>query len=38
MDAEEIDTLAITVDGEGVEREVKEIFEMRSDRSLDLRE
>ena len=37
MDVEEIDTLVIAVDSEWVEREVKEIFEMRSDRSLDLR-
>jgi len=36
MNIEEIDTLVITVNGEWVEREVKEIFEMRSDRSLDL--
>ena len=36
MDVEEIDTLVITVNGEWVEREVKEIFEMRSDRSLNL--
>ena len=38
MDVEEIDTLVIMVDGKGIEREVKEIFEMRSDRSLNLRE
>ena len=37
MDVEEIDMLGtIMVDGEWVQREVKEIFEMRPDRGLDL--
>ena len=38
MDVEKIDTLGIMIDGEWIEREVKEILEMRSDRSLNLRE
>jgi len=36
MDVEEVDPSIITVDGKRVEREVKEIFEVRSDRSFNL--
>jgi hypothetical protein len=36
MDGEEVDPFVITVDGERVEREVKEIFEVGSDGSLNL--
>jgi hypothetical protein len=36
MDVEEVEPFIITIDGKRVEREVKKIFEVRSDRRLNL--